>query len=550
MPAIPVRMVNEHVYCPRLAYLEWVQKEWADNSDTIQGSYAHRRVNKRSGPLPAPKHVEDDTKLHARSVDLESPKLGIVAKLDLIESDNGYVVPIEYKKGKRPHVPKGAYDPERVQLCAQGLILEEKGYLVEEGVLYFAESRERVRVVFDRELRALTLQAIDELKTSAASGQIPPPLEDSPKCGRCSLVSICMPDEINYLERGQDEIRPIAVPRPRALPVHVQSNGARVSKRGERLEVVTKDGDERSVRLNEISQLVLMGNVSVTAPTIHELMRRSIPVVWMSYGGWYLGHTASFSSGNVELRTAQYVGSFDERTCLELARGWVQAKIQNSRTVLMRNWRGGEQKARLARQLKQLSIRAADATSQRSLLGIEGAAASAYFSGFNDLLVENRLADGVFTMAGRNRRPPTDPVNAILSFVYAMLTRQMSIALVTTGFDEMRGFYHQPRYGRPALALDMMEPFRPLLADSVVLTVINNREVEARDFGRIGDGVNLNERGRKAVIGAFERRLDQEIKHPVFGYRVSYRRLLEIQSRLLARHLLGEVKQYPNFVTR
>ena len=147
-PLVPARMVNEFVYCPRLAYLEWVQGEWVESSDTVEGRHAHRRVNRDGGKLPPPADVDKAEKLHARSVTLSSDRLGLIARMDLIESDGGSVTPVDYKRGKRPHVERGAYDPERVQLCVQGLLLREHGYVCDEGVLYFVGSRERVRVPF------------------------------------------------------------------------------------------------------------------------------------------------------------------------------------------------------------------------------------------------------------------------------------------------------------------------------------------------------------------------------------------------------------------
>jgi CRISPR-associated protein Cas1 len=151
---------------------------------------------------------------------------------------------------------------------------------------------------------------------------------------------------------------------------------------------------------------------------------------------------------------------------------------------------------------------------------------------------------------GRNRRPPKDPVNALLSFAYSMLTREWTITLSAVGLDPYRGYYHQPRFSRPALSLDMMEPFRPLIADSTVLTAINNGEVRPTDFVRSAGACVMSDAGRKRFIGAFERRMQQEVTHPIFKYRVSYRRLLEVQARLLIRHLAGEIPEYPNFVTR
>lgn len=551
LPLMPARMVNEHEYCPRLAYLEWVQGEWAESGDTVRGRHVHKRVDKRGGKLPEAEDLEDDARLHARSITLSSNKLGLIAKMDLIESDAGAVVPVDYKQGKRPHVNKGAYAPERVQVCVQGLILREHGYTCDEGALYFAGSKERVPVVFDEELIAQTLSAINGLRLIAAGGQIPSPLEDSPKCPRCSLVGICLPDEVSFLNRAETPPRRLAVGLTEALPMIVQDHRAKVSKDGERLVVKKDDKPIASARLPEVSQLVLMGNVYLTTPTLHALMEREIPVSWNSYGGWFKGYTAGVGHKNVELRTAQYQGSFDEQTCLRLAKGWVAAKVRNQRTLLRRNWRG-EDKPENALDTLDRSIKAvARARSQSELLGTEGNAAAAYFGAFDGMLKKSdAVGELTFDFAKRNRRPPADPVNALLSFAYSMLTRTWTITLATVGFDPYRGFYHQPRYGRPALALDMMEPFRPLIADSAVLQAINNGEVRPTDFISAGGSVNLNADGRKRFIAAFERRLSHEVTHPLFGYRVSYRRLLEIQARLLGRSLLGEIPENPNFTTR
>jgi CRISPR-associated protein Cas1 len=552
MPLLPARMVNEYQYCPRLAYLEWVQGEWADSADTVEGRHRHRRVDAPRGELPDPASEEAEERIHARSVTLSSARLGLIAKIDLVEGTGNAVTPVDYKRGKRPHVAKGAYDPERVQLCIQGMLLEEHGYEVSEGILYFAESRERVRVPFDEELRALTRSAVDGLRLIAAGGRIPPPLENSPKCPRCSLVGICLPDEVNFFRRAGEPPRPLAVARDEAMPVYVQAHRARVSREGETLEVSIEDKVVSRARLGEVSQLVLMGNVYVTTPCLQELMARGIPVTWMSYGGWFTGHTIGTGHRNVELRTVQYRASFDEAHCLRLAKGLVEAKILNSRTLLRRNWREEAKPEALLDALKEDARAARRARSLAELLGIEGAAAARYFGAFGGLLKPGDTASGEFDFdfSARNRRPPTDPVNALLSFAYALLVRAFTVTLAAVGFDPYRGYYHQPRYGRPALALDLMEPFRPLIADSSVLMAINNGEVRPSEFVRSGRAVALAPDGRKRFIAGFERRMSQEITHPIFGYRASYRRLVEIQARLLGRHLLGEIEDYPNLITR
>ena len=547
-PLVPARILNEFVYCPRLAYLEWVQKEWSDSSDTVEGRHAHRRVDQTSGTLPEPDEEAPDVKV-ARSVELSSKRLGLIAKIDLVESENGTVTPVDFKRGKRPHIARQAYDPERVQLCAQGLLLQEHGYRCSAGILYFVGSRERAHIPFDDELQSLTRDSLQQLRALVRGGQLPPPLEDSPKCPRCSLVGICLPDETNWLRENQDKVRPISVRRTRAVPLYVQTHRAKVAKTGERLAVTVDDADPVYARIADTSQLVVMGNAYVTTPTLHELMRRNIPITWQSYGGWFLGHTIGSGHANVELRTAQYRGSFDEQVCLKLARGWVRAKIRNSRTLLRRNWRSDEDASSALVDMKRLADQARRVRDIGTLLGVEGAAAARYFGHFDRTLKRNERI-GAFDMHGRNRRPPTDPINALLSFGYAMLTRTFVVALSAVGFDPYRGFFHKPRFGRPALALDMMEPFRPLLVDSAVITAINNGEVRPTDFVRTPVGVNLSNTGRKRFLRTLERRMAQEVVHPLFGYRVEYRRLLEMQARLLGRFLLGEVGDYPNFLTR
>lgn len=564
-PLIPLRMVNEYVYCPRLAYLMWVQAEWADSADTVEGRVRHQGVDAGDGKLPEAPQAEE--RIHARSVSLSSLKLGITAKLDLVEGEGTSVTPVDYKRGKRPHVDKGAYDPERVQLCAQGLLLREHGFACDAGVLYFAESRERVRVSFDDALVDQTLASIHGLRGVAYAGHIPPPLADSPKCPRCSLVGICLPDEVRFLNAATVTPRPLFAREEYAAPLYVQSPRAWLRKDEERIVVEVEKQKVGEARLREISQLVLFGASGLSTPLLHELMRREIPVSYHTYGGWFVGHTIGLGHRNVETRIHQYRASFDEHICLRLARGFVAAKIANSRTLLRRNWRGasgdegeafesGAANAQtrapdeLLRALKEDARHAQRAGSLEALLGIEGIAARRYFQHFANLIKRDDDPTLSFDFMGRNRRPPRDPVNALLSFAYAMLTREWHIALSAIGLDPYRGFYHQPRFGRPALALDMMEPFRPLVADSTVLMAINNGEVRGTDFIRSAGACALSDSGRKRFIAAFERRLGQEVTHPLFGYRLSYRRLFEVQGRLLARHLAGEIPEYPNFVTR
>jgi CRISPR-associated exonuclease Cas4/CRISPR-associated protein Cas1 len=544
-------MVNEWVYCPRLAYLMWVEGEWADTADTEDGRRVHTRADRPSGVLPGPEaaDAEPPAPFVTRAVTLASEALGLIAKCDVVEGEGRRATPVDYKRGKRPHAAGGAHDPERVQLCAQALLLEEAGFAVEEGFLWFAESRERVPVPFDADLRERTLRAVAELRLAASLGRRPPPLENSPKCPRCALAGVCLPDEVNFFRRGEAP-RPLNPADDPALPLHVQAPGARVRKTGETLVVETEDGST-TVPLIDVSELALYGPVSVTTPALHELMRRDIPVAWHSTGGWLMGHTAGMGTKNVGVRAAQFALAADPVAARRIAAGFVAAKLRNQRTLLRRNWKGTEGDAELAdalARLKRLAEAAPHATDANRLLGVEGEGAAVYFALLPRLIADRGLP--AFGFAARNRRPPADPVNALLSFAYALAVRLFSGALTSAGFDPFMGFLHRPRHGRPALALDMMEPFRPILCDSVVLMAINNGEVGPGDFVTNGPSCALTPAGRRALIAGWERRLDQETTHPVFGYRVSMRRLIAVQCRLLARHVTGEIAEMPHYTPR
>lgn len=547
---LPARMLNEYTYCPRLMYLEWVQGDFADSADTVEGRYRHRRVDQPSGRL----ELDATDRLHARSVELSSPRLGLIAKLDLVEAEGALATPVDYKRGSPPDIPERVWEPERVQLCAQALILEDNGFTCAEGVIYFVAAKQRVTVVFDAALRARTLALLDEARRAAQSNTMPPPLVDSPKCPRCSLVGICLPDEITLLRRGPegppvDEPRRLLPARDDALPLYVQSAGSRIGKSGDELVVETRDGEKHSVRIANTSQVGIFGRVQISTQALTELCARGIPIAYYSHGGWLQGITLGLPHKNVELRRLQFAAAEDEHQSLVLARRLVAAKIRNSRTLLRRN--GNDVSTTDLEQLKELAISATEVDNAASLLGIEGTAARVYYSSFPKMLRPPSAGSMAgFEFNGRNRRPPRDPVNALLSFCYALLTKDLLATLVAVGFDPFLGFYHRPRYGRAALALDLMEEFRPLIADSVVITAINTGVVAKSDFVYHGIGVALTKEGRANVIDCYERRMDELVTHPVFGYRISYRRVLEVQARLLGRYLAREIDEFPAFCTR
>jgi CRISPR-associated protein Cas1 len=568
---IPARMLSEFAYCPRLCYMEWIGGEFVDSADTVDGRFQHRRVDSDAGRID-----EDEFEMiHARSVSLTGENVGITCRMDLLEGDGRSVTPVEYKRGEAPRIPEGAYEPDRVQLCAQGLVLRENGYHCDRGIIYFAASKKRVAIDFDKALVKRTRDLISELRSVAESGQIPPPLEDSPKCVRCSLAGICLPDEVNLLQemetKGGGEkgllgrIRRLLPARDDSVPVYVVGHGHTVRKKGDRLEIWStgkddtkagkdgkngknekngKDGRVSEARLREISQVNLFGGVDISTPAAVDLMQRGIPLLHFTRGGWFQGISTGHTHKNVELRMKQFAWATDRKRSLSIARCLIYGKIRNCRTQIRRN--DPESPAEALERLDRLSKDARNASSIEKLLGIEGAAAEVYFGRLNYLL----KGDHGFTFQNRNRRPPKDPVNAVLSYLYAVLAKDVFVSLLAVGFDPYLGFYHQPRYGRPALALDVMEEFRPLIADSTAVNLFNTLELSEKDFVKTGLGVSLTTKGKRKVIRGYERRMETEITHPLFGYSVSYRRIIEVQARLLSRVLSGELKEYPAFYRR
>ena len=570
---LPARMLNEFVYCPRLFYLEFVQGQFVDSADTIEGRFRHRRVDRETGDLPEPSDTAKDngappeadadvdsaaagaeTALHARSVLLSAPVAGLIARIDLVEGNGQRVTPVDYKRGAVPeHLPARVWDADRVQLCAQAIILRENGYTCDEAVVYYSASKTRVSIPINDALVSWTLETRDQARQCALSGRVPPPLVDSPKCPGCSLAGICLPDELHALANSDDDraaasVRRLLPARPDALPVYVQAQGGSVGKTGDQLYITAKDQPRQTVRLLDVSQLNLFGNIQVSTQALRELTDRGVPICYFSYGGWFNALTTGLTHRNVELRIRQFAVAADPAASLALARSLVLGKVRNCRTLLRRN--SADPPRAALRDLNDLRKKIPEADSAASLLGLEGNAARVYFQHFAGMLKPAAAEMSAFNFETRNRRPPRDPVNALLSLAYALLAKDLTVALLAVGFDPFLGFYHRPRYGRPALALDLAEEFRPLIADSVVIQVVNTGEIQAGDFISRGGACALKPGGRKTFIAAFERRMDTLVTHPVFHYTISYRRVLEVQARLLAACLLGELPAYTPFMTR
>jgi CRISPR-associated protein Cas1 len=573
---LPARMLNEFTYCPRLFFYEWVEGVFAHSDDTVEGALRHETLDEKADGLP-PAEASGDDRIHSRSVSLSSDLYGLTAVIDLVEGQGGTVSPVDYKHGAPRERDGGleAWPTDRAQACVQALILREHGYRCDEAVVYYNRTKQRVRVPIAEELVTATLASVDEARRIAASGTIPAPLVDNPKCVRCSLAGICLPDETRALlhgirEQESDGVQQLAlfvgeevmaegtepvevrrlVPAGDDLrPLYVTGYGFSVGKSGGFLQIKEKGAIVQEARLNDVSQVNLFGSVSMTAGAVQALAELQRPIAYFTMGGWFYGMTTGLGLKNVFLRREQFRRADEEAFCLRIARAIVASKIRNQRTLLQRNHVEPPARAHQAR--KRLAKQALEAGAVDSLLGIEGMAAHNYFGHFAGMLkVDDGKDRPAFDFTRRNRRPPRDPVNALLSLGYSLLVRDLTVVCHAIGFDPFMGFYHQPRFGRPALALDLMEGFRPLIVDSAVLFAINTAMVTPDDFLRAGESVALTARGRKRFLLAYEKRMDTQVIHPVFGYRVSYRRVLEIQARLLARVVRGELPEYPGFETR
>src|SRR6266700_1756079 len=337
-------------------------------------------------------------------------------------------------------------------------------------------------------------------------------------------------------------------------------------KRGEGGVVLTPAFKKR-IPLVKVDDVIVMGEVTMTSSAIHMLLEKNIEIHFLGYYGQFKGRLTPGLSKNSLLRMAQHRAHNNLSKRSELARRFVIGKLSNQRTMLQRSNRRQadplfnqeiEQIAGIIRRLSTFSTEVEttytlasgdtgiEGTPVETILGMEGAGSAAYFHCFGNMLSDQQQ----WAFGGRVKRPPTDPVNALLSYGYALLTTQVASAVQMIGFDQFIGYLHSSVYGRPALALDLMEEFRPIVVDSIVLTLLNNKMLTSDDFHVELGAYRLKKEPRKAFLKRFEERLNEEITHPTFGNRVKYRRCIELQARLVAKYLTGEIDEYPPFIIR
>lgn len=587
LPLMPVRRLHNYAYCPRLFYLQWVENLFEENADTVAGTAVHRQADK-------PTRFNDE-KLEAlktglpegtviRSLRLENEELGLCGVVDIVEGGPEGIELVDYKKGSPRRLEDGsvvAKEYDALQLAAYAILLRSDGATVAPfATVYYAAEKKRVTFPLDDTLLDRVHASLADAKAVAFSGKIPPPLIDDSRCLYCSAYPICLPREsawwktprqaspADFLSQtpllpgfeqfSAETFSPIQEisapdlsgnpPRPPRLDgeiLVVQTPGAMVGQSGGEFTVSVKGEVLRKLPKHQVRSIYVYGAIQLTAQAVQSALDADIDVAYFSPSGRFLGLLRGLPASGVDARLGQYDLFRQPFFRLKLACEAIRAKIHNQRVLLMRN---GDSPKHILAELAHLRDIAPLARTDTELLGIEGAAANLYFQQFSTMLKER--ATWAFDFAGRNRRPPRDPVNALLSFGYSILSKELAGVCHAVGLDPFFGFLHQPRYGRPALALDLMEEFRPLIADSVAISLINRGELDESDFIRSANGTSLNERGRRVFWAAWFRRLDTEVTHPEFGYKMSYRRMLEVQARQLWRHVRGDASGYHGFTTR
>lgn len=534
---IPLSQINTYVFCARRFYYESIEGHQVINEHVEEGKIKHEHVHTE---------VTDRKKgdrIISRRQHLASDTLGVSGYTDLVEEKDGIPYPVEYKKAG-----VGDWLNDKVQLCLQGLLLEEKtGISIPHGYMYYIGSKRRRKVPFDKELRETTRRYVAEAHSLLETQKIPKPVHDN-RCNGCSVRPICLPDEIAYLNELDERPKRIKPALGIDNVLYVDEQGCAIKKTGERLLVVKENEVLRDIPLIHLGQVVISGNVNLTTPAMQTLLHEGIPVVFLSAYGRYHGALTPQVSRNSLLRHAQHRVANNTEACLNLSKSFVKGKIANMRTTLQRRkWQAEDNTdpslkplLESIKSIQMMEKRIDSATDIPELLGLEGNASAAYFRSFPFMLKE----DMGFDFDKRSRRPPADPTNALLSFAYSLLTADISSAIQTVGLDPYVGYYHQLKYGKPCLALDLMEEFRHIIGDSVVITLINNSRIKPEDFTQSHGGWYLKDKSRKTFYAAYETRKNETITHPVFKYKLTYRRAMELQVRLLAKYLTDEIEVY------
>lgn len=536
LPIITVSSLDTFMDCPLQFYLklQYTGKHPQQRSDRRQ-----ERPARQSPVAPAP-----TTAPRFRSKDLFSDSLGIKGRCRILER-SGQLIPVLMRNRRATTVAMS----ELVLLGAYSLLLSVSGERIARGILWCPGDDSQLEVSIDEGLLRRTMEVITEArKTAGASTK--PAAQPGAWCSCCCYRTHCdtrtaavsesvkLDDLVSgFIEAGLSDPPGDAaeIRLPEGLPMYVQDQGASVSLDGACLKIATGEGRQSTTRLADISEICLMGNVQITVQALRMALRRDIPVLFFSSRGRFEGIAQGFSGNNAAIRKAQFAAIEDPLLKNRFSCAIVNSKIRNSRTLMRRNL--GDGSLEETRQLTHLAARATTAEGLDALRGIEGAAASIYFGRFGEMIGKQGSERGL-SFETRNRRPPRDPVNAMLSFSYGLLVKDCVVALMGNGLDPMHGLYHTSRPRRPGLALDLMEPFRPMVCEGTVLSLVNRGELTSDDFENSEAAVMMAPEARRKLLHAYERRLGAKVTDPASGRETCLRTLLYRAASSVAAFLL------------
>jgi CRISP-associated protein Cas1 len=543
VPTLRVSALHALAYCQRLFYLEEVEELYTQDAAVFAGRRLHVELEKQED--------EDWEELF-----LESAELGLRGKVDALRTRDGQVIPYEHKRGRSHRDEDGqpqAWESDRLQILCYAYLLELALQVpIQEGRIRYHAENVLVHVPLDDAGRAEVRKAITQARELRQSPCRPPVATNERLCARCSLAPVCLPEEARLAhDREWQPVRLFPEDDEREV-LHILEPGTSVGRTGEQLKISRRDQPVEKLPARQVGQVVLHSFSQISTQALHFCADQNIGVHFVSGGGRYLG---SFDSrrGSIQRRIRQYQALIDPEMCLSLARRLVVCRAQGQRKFLMRGQRGqtevpGALTAAIT-QMKILLKQVPQAGSLATLLGLEGNLAAQYFGALPHLFTDG--VDPALRFDGRNRRPPRDRCNALLGFGYALLLKDVMNAILAVGLEPALGFYHQPRSQAAPLALDLLEIFRVPLVDMPVLASINRGQWQVKeDFEVRGQQVWLTDSGRRRFVEIYERRKQEVWKHPVTQYSLTYRRLIELEVRLLEKEWSGEGGLFAQLVVR
>jgi CRISPR-associated protein Cas1 len=555
-------------YCERLFYLEEVEEMRVADARV----YAGRRLHVE---------IERDEEGDWHTLELESSAWGLRGKVDCLRKRDGALIPYEHKRGRSARCVEGTpqtWGSDRIQIIAYAaLVAEHMGQVIPEARVRYHADNVTVRVAIDEQALTDLRRAIARARELQATIERPPVTTNERLCAKCSLAPVCLPEEarlgecgVRIVDCGLKAETPLvsleanqeaeilaaneaAIRNPKSAirlfpadddraSLHVMTQGASVGRSGDRLKVSAREEPDQLRPVHEVGQVVLHGFTQITTQALRLCAEHNVGVHWITTAGTHVG-SWSAGAGSVQRRIRQYKALTDEAFCLALAKRLVEARARGQLSFLLRASRDAGREVEELKDailtMRKLFSPLQRATNIDSLRGYEGSIGAQYFRALPHL-VKPEISEAL-RPDGRSRRPPRDRCNALLSYGYGLLLKDVTNAILVTGLDPSLGFYHQPRTQAHPLALDLMEMFRVPLVDLPVIASINRRQWDVdEDFTISGPQVWLSESGRKKFIGVYEQRKADKWKHPVIGYSLSYARMLELEVRLLEKEWMKE----------